>query len=167
MEHFRSIHYDCFLNAENLEDESSGLIHTSIPFGNHYEYSANYADFGHNPDTEKFFQQMDYLSPQLLRILKPGRVMAVHVKDRVLFGNATGTGMPTVEPFHALCIEHYMRHGFQYFGMITILTDVVRENNQTHRLGYTEQGKDGSKMGVGCPEDMLLFRKLPSATATA
>jgi hypothetical protein len=75
--------------------------------------------------------------------------------------------MPTIEPFHALCIEHYMRHGFQYFGMITVVTDVVRENNQTYRLGWTEQCKDGSKMGVGCPEYILLFRKLPSDTSKA
>ena len=103
-------------------------------------------------NTERFFEQMDYLTPELLRVLEPGRVAAVHVKDRVLFGNATGTGMPTVEPFHAQCIGHYMKHRFQYFGMITVVTDVVRENNQTYRLGWTEQCKDGSKMGVGCPE---------------
>jgi hypothetical protein len=60
-----------------------------------------------------------------------------------------------------------MRHGFQYFGMITVVTDVVRENNQTYRLGWTEQCKDGTKMGVGCPEYILLFRKLPSDTSTA
>ncbi|MFA6848753.1 MAG: DNA methyltransferase [Selenomonadaceae bacterium] len=112
-------------------------------------------------------EQMDYLTPQLLRILKPGRVYACHVKDRVLFGNATGTGMPTMEPFHSICIKHYMDHGFQYFGMITIVTDVVRENNQTYRLGWSEQCKDGSKMGVGCPEYILLFRKLPSDTGKA
>lgn len=105
---------------------------------------------------------MDYLTPELLRVLQPGRVAAIHVKDRVLFGNATGTGMPTIEPFHAQCISHYMKHGFQYFGMITVVTDVVRENNQTYRLGWTEQCKDGSKMGVGCPEYILLFRKLPT-----
>ena len=150
-----------------METNSIDLIHTSIPFGNHYEYSANYNDFGHNKNTEKFFEQMDFLTPELLRILKPGRVAAVHVKDRVLFGNATGTGMPTIEPFHALCIEHYIKHGFQYFGMITVITDVVRENNQTYRLGWTEQCKDGSKMGVGCPEYILLFRKLPTDHSTA
>ena len=72
-----------------------------------------------------------------------------------------------MEPFHALCIEHYMKHGFQYFGMITVVTDVVRENNQTYRLGWTEQCKDGTKMGVGCPEYVLLFRKLPTDTSTA
>ena len=165
--HYTAILNDCIEEAGKMPDNSVGLIHTSIPFSNHYEYSANYNDFGYNPDTKKFFEQMDYLTPNLLRILKPGRVLAVHVKDRVLFGNATGTGMPTMEPFHVYCIEHYMKYGFQYFGMITVVTDVVRENNQTYRLGWTEQCKDGSKMGVGCPEYILLFRKLPSDTSTA
>lgn len=166
-EHYTAIHNDCVEHTRTMESNSVGLIHTSIPFGNHYEYSANYNDFGHNEDTERFFEQMDYLTPELLRVLKPGRVAAVHVKDRILFGNATGTGMPTVEPFHADCIEHYRKHGFQYFGMITVVTDVVRENNQTYRLGWTEQCKDGSKMGVGCPEYILLFRKLPTDTSNA
>jgi hypothetical protein len=52
-------------------------------------------------------------------------------------------------------------------GMKTIVTDVVRENNQTYRLGWTEQCKDGSKMGVGMPEYLLLFRKPPSDTSNA
>ena len=166
-EHFTAVNNDCILEAKGMPDNSVDLIHTSIPFSNHYEYTATYNDFGHNPDTENFFKQIDYLTPELLRILKPGRVAAIHVKDRVLFGNATGTGMPTIEPFHALCIAHYMKHGFQYFGMITVVTDVVRENNQTYRLGWTENCKDGSKMGVGCPEYILLFRKLSSDTSKA
>lgn len=164
---FIAVHDDCVEETRRMADNSIDLIHTSIPFGNHYEYSANYNDFGHNEDTDRFFEQMNFLTPELLRVLKPGRVAAIHVKDRVLFGNVTGTGMPTVEPFHALCIKHYMEHGFQYFGMITVVTDVVRENNQTYRLGWSEQCKDGSKMGVGCPEYILLFRKLPTDRSTA
>lgn len=164
---FTAVHDDCVEETRRMADNSVDLIHTSIPFGNHYEYSANYNDFGHNEDTDRFFEQMKFLTPELLRVLRPGRVAAIHVKDRVLFGNVTGTGMPTVEPFHALCIKHYMEHGFQYFGMITVVTDVVRENNQTYRLGWSEQCKDGSKMGVGCPEYILLFRKLPTDRSTA
>lgn len=165
--YYGAVYGDCVEETREMESNSVDLIHTSIPFGNHYEYSANYNDFGHNQDTDRFFEQMDFLTPELLRVLKPGRVAAIHVKDRVLFGNTTGTGMPTIEPFHALCISHYMKHGFQYFGMITVVTDVVRENNQTYRLGWTEQCKDGSKMGVGCPEYILLFRKLPTDRSTA
>lgn len=160
--HFKIFHNDTIEETANLPENSIDLIVTSIPFSNHYEYTPSYNDLGHNEDTDKFFQQMDYLAPSLLRCLKPGRIYACHTKDRVMFGNATGTGMPTIEPFHALTIQHYMKHGFQYIGMITVVTDVVRENNQTYRLGWTEQCKDGSKMGIGCPEYILLFRKLPS-----
>ena len=157
--YYTAVYGDCVEETREMESNSVDLIHTSIPFGNHYEYSANYNDFGHNQNTERFFEQMDYLTPELRRILKPGRVAAIHVKDRVLFGNVTGTGFPTMEPFHAACISHYMKHGFQYFGMITVVTDVVRENNQTYRLGWSDCCKDGTKMGVGCPEYILLFRK--------
>lgn len=166
-EHWTAVNNDCVEETQKMPENSVDLILTSIPFSNHYEYTPSYNDFGHNEDTERFFEQMGFLSPNLLRVLKPGRVFACHVKDRVLFGSATGMGMPTMEPFHALCIQHYMRHGFAYFGMITVVTDVVRENNQTYRLGWTEQCKDGSKMGVGCPEYILLFRKLPTDRSKA
>mgnify|MGYP000009458678 FL=1 len=166
-ENWIAVNNDCCEETEKMADNSVDLIVTSIPFSNHYEYTPSYNDFGHNEDTQKFFEQMDYLTPNLLRVLKPGRVFCCHVKDRVLFGNATGTGMPTMEPFHAMCISHYMKHGFAYFGMITVVTDVVRENNQTYRLGWSEQCKDGTKMGVGCPEYILLFRKLPTDRSKA
>ena len=162
---YRAVNNDCVDETKRMATDSVSLIHTSIPFSNHYEYSPSYNDFGHNTDNGSFFAQMDFLTPELLRVLKPGRVAAVHVKDRVQFGNVTGYGMPSMDPFHVDCIVHYRRHGFIYFGMITVVTDVVRENNQTYRLGWTEQCKDGSKMGVGCPEYILLFRKLPTDTS--
>jgi len=164
---YTAVNNDCVNETRRMAENSVGLIHTSIPFSNHYEYSPSYNDFGHNTDNDTFFEQMDFLTPELLRVLKPGRVFACHVKDRIQFGNVTGYGMPSVDPFHVTCINHYRQHGFIYIGMITVVTDVVRENNQTYRLGWTEQCKDGSKMGVGCPEYILLFRKLPSDNSKA
>ncbi len=164
---WKAINNDNVLECQKMESNSVDLIVTSIPFSNHYEYTPTYNDFGHNEDNDKFFEQMDYLTPELMRILKPGRLACIHVKDRVLFGNATGDGMPTIDPFSEITVFHYMKHGFRYMGRITVDTDVVRENNQTYRLGYTEMCKDGSKMGVGCPEYVLLFRKLPTDTSRA
>ena len=153
-------HNDCVLEArDHLADDSIDLLVTSWPFSNHYEYSPNYNDFGHTDDNLHFWQQMDFLTPQLLKVLKPGRIYACHVKDRINFGNVTGAGIPTVSPFHAEGIVHMLKHGYDYLGMITITTDVVRENNQTYRLGYTEMRKDSTKMGVGSPEYVLLFHK--------
>jgi len=161
-EHFLIAHNDCVDEAARTAEASVHQVITSIPFANHYEYSASYNDFGHTDNNEHFWQQMDFLTPELLRILQPGRLACIHVKDRILFGNVTGEGIPTVSPFHAEAIFHYRRHGFQYCGMITVVTDVVRENNQTYRLTYSEMLKDGTKMGVGCPEYVLLFRKRQS-----
>lgn len=165
--YYKAVLNDCTDEVKRMADNSIDLIHTSIPFSNHYEYTPLYNDYGHNEDNNKFFEQMDYLTPELLRILAPGRVAAVHVKDRILFGNATGDGMPTVDPFSDMTVFHYLKHGFKYMGRIIVLTDVVRENNQTYRLGWSEQCKDGTKMGIGCPEYVLLFRKLPTDTSTA
>ncbi|MDR2042507.1 MAG: hypothetical protein LBP98_09385 [Tannerella sp.] len=150
---------DCVEEARIQPDQSVGLIVTSIPFSNHYEYTPSYNDFGHTDNNAHFWGQMDFLTPELLRILEPGRLACIHVKDRILFGNVTGAGVPTVSPFHAEAIFHYKRHGFDYLGMITVVTDVVRENNQTYRLGWSEQCRDGTKMGVGSPEYVLLFRR--------
>lgn len=151
---------DCVDEATNHMDENSvDMIVTSIPFSNHYEYTPSYNDFGHTDDNDHFWAQMDFLTPQLLKVLRPGRIYACHVKDRINFGNVTGAGIPTVSPFHAEALFHGVKHGFDYMGMVTVVTDVVRENNQTYRLGYTEMRKDGTKMGVGSPEYILLFHK--------
>lgn len=158
-EHFRAANNDCVLEAQAMAESSVDLIVTSIPFANHYEYTPSYNDFGHTENNDHFWQQMDFLTPELLRVLKPGRMYCCHVKDRILFGNVTGAGAPTVSPFHMEATFHARKHGFDYMGMITVVTDVVRENNQTYRLGWSEQCKDGSKMGVGSPEYILLLRK--------
>lgn len=165
--HYTVANNDSVYECRQMADNSVDLIVTSIPFSNHYEYTPSYNDFGHTDDNAHFWRQMDFLTPELYRILKPGRLACIHVKDRILFGNVTGTGVPTVSPFHSECLAHYAGlkafgiegHGFDYLGMITVVTDVVRENNQTYRLGWSEQCKDGTKMGVGSPEYILLFHK--------
>jgi hypothetical protein len=161
-ENFTVVNNDSVPECARMEDNSVHLILTSIPFSSQFEYSPSFLDFGHSDSNSHFFRQMDFFTPELLRVLKPGRLMAIHVKDRIVPGGMTGLGFQTVYPFHADCIYHFAKHGFAYLGMKTIVTDVVRENNQTYRLGWSEQCKDGSRMGVGMPEYLLYFRKPPT-----
>lgn len=164
---FTAVNNDCVLETMATADDSIDHILTSIPFSTHYGYVNAYEDFGHNENDEKFFEQMDHLTPHLLRVLKPGRVAAIHVKDLLRYGHASDSGILEVVPFSDLTTAHFRKHGFVYEGRITIVTDVVRENSTTYRLGWTEQCKDGSKMGVGMPEYVLLFRKPPTDRTTA
>lgn len=159
---YRLVLNDSVLETGSMDADSVGLIVTSIPFSTQYEYSPSYNDFGHNEDNDAFWQQMNYLTPELVRVLQPGRVAAVHVKDRIVPGGINGLGFRTLHPFHAEAIRHYQQHGLAFLGMVTVVTDVVRENNQTYRLSWTEQCKDGSPMGVGVPEYVLLLRKPPT-----
>ncbi|MEN5308778.1 DNA methyltransferase [Chryseobacterium cucumeris] len=190
-------------DPEEIPDNSIGMHLTSIPFGDHYEYSDNYNDFGHNDGNEDFFKQMEFLTPELYRTLKPGRIAAIHVKDRPRYSHQTDVQFFTIEPFSDATVRHFTKqkvkdqitlwegltaedgiseelkskrlqklkseyeNRFHFIGRITITTDVVRENNQTYRLGWGEQRKDASKMGVGIPEYILLFRKPPSHTKNA
>jgi DNA modification methylase len=159
---YRCVNNDCVKETATMESDSVDLIVTSIPFSTQYEYSPNYNDFGHTDDNAHFWRQMDYLIPNLLRVLRPGRVAAIHVKDRIQPGGINGFGFQTVEPFSDECIAAFRKHGFAFLARKTIVTDVVRENNQTYRLGWSEQCKDGSRMGAGMPEYMLIFRKPPT-----
>lgn len=164
---FECINNDAVIECRARDENSVGLILTSIPFANQYEYTPSYNDFGHTDGNEHFFAQMDFLTPELYRILQPGRIAAIHTKDRIVDGKMSGLGFQTVYAFHKDCITHYEKHGFYFMGMATVATDVVRENNQTYRLGYSEQLKDGTKHGVGMPEYVLYFRKPPSDTANS
>ena len=170
-ERFRLVNNDSVPELDEADGHCDGhcvdLIVTSIPFGNQYEYSPSYNDFGHNPDNGAFFDQMDFLVPNLLRVLKPGRLACIHAKDRIRFGGVTGKGVPTVDRFSDKTADCFEKHGFNFLGRITIDTDVVRENAQTYRLGWTENSKDSTKMGVGMPEYVLLFRKPQSDTSKA
>ncbi|VEE45408.1 DNA methyltransferase [Pseudomonas fluorescens] len=161
------VNNDTVLETRRMESNSVGLTITSIPFSTQYEYSPNYADFGHTDDNAHFFEQMDYLIPELLRVTIPGRLACIHVKDRIIPGGMTGLGFQTVYPFHMEVTRAFVKHGWAYMGMKTIVTDVVRENAQTYRLSWTEQCKDGTKMGVGMPEYLLIFRKPPTDNSNA
>jgi DNA modification methylase len=147
-----------------MADNSTGMILTSIPFGDHYEYSDNYNDFGHNNGNDEFFKQLDFLTPNLLRTLKPGRVAAIHVKNRIRYGYQRNLSFTTIERFVHKTADHFEKHGFYFCGEITVTTDVVRENNQTYRLTQGENLKDATTKGVGLPESILLFRKAPTLT---
>ena len=156
---FRYINNDCIPETANMAENSVGMILTSIPFGTLYEYTEKLNDLGHNDDSDAFWAQMDFLIPNLYKALQPGRVACIHVKDRIRYSYQTGSGFIDIDDFSGETVRAFKKHGFYLIGKHTITTDVVRENNQTNRLGWTEQCKDGSKMGCGMPEYLLVFRK--------
>lgn len=164
---YTCIHNDNVIEVSAMPSNSIDLTVTSIPFSDQYEYCESYHDMGHNDGNGEFFEQLGYLTPELLRVTKPGRIACIHVKDRIRYSYQNGAGMTTLEDFSGQTVAHFVSHGWHLMGKITITTDVVQENNQTYRLGWSEQCKDATKMGVGLPEYVLIFRKTPTDTSNS
>ena len=164
-ERWTLVNNDSVAELARLPADSVDMFLTSIPFSTQYEYSPSYNDFGHTDDEAHFFAQMDFLTPSVVRALKPGRVLAVHCKNRIMPGALNGIAFQTVSRFAARVGDHYERHGLWCIGEKFITTDVVRENKQTYRLGYGNVLKDSTRLGCGLPEYLLLFRKAPTDTA--
>ena len=79
-ERWRLVNNDSVEECAAMADGSVGLIVTSIPFATQYEYTPSYNDFGHTEDNDHFWAQMDFLTPELYRVLAPGRIAAIHVR---------------------------------------------------------------------------------------
>lgn len=147
-----------------LPTNSVGLSVSSWPFSDQYSYSPSLADFGNCDGDQEFFEHMQFLIPDLLRITIPGRFAVVHCKDRIIYGSRNN-GFRKMGRFSDKCADAMEAHGWDFYGRGTIVTDPVRENAQTSNLPYTELKKDASRYGFGVPEYLLLFRKPHTKTA--
>ncbi|MCP4083192.1 MAG: site-specific DNA-methyltransferase [Planctomycetaceae bacterium] len=161
-DNFSLFHGDSVKVADGIPSNSIGLQLSSWPFSNQYGYSDQLSDMGTTKSEAHFFEQMDFLIPELLRVLIPGRLSVIHCKDRIIYGSKSKHGVFHLERFSDHVADAMEKHGFLFFGRVTISTDVVAENKSTHRLTQKEMRKDASKMGVGLPEYLMIFRKKPT-----
>lgn len=166
-QNYQLIVNDCVYEWKQQPTNSVDLFVSSFPFGNHYEYTDKYNDFGHNTTNAEFIKQLSFLLPEMLRCLKPGRIAAVHLKNRIHYGSVTGIGFSIMHRFTHLVCDAMEAAGFHCMGFHYIPTDVVAENNQTYRLGFGEMKKDATKMGAGIPEEIWIFRKAPTSNDNA
>lgn len=144
---------------KSIPDNSIGLSVFSPPFANLYIYSDDLRDMGNCRDSDEFFEQMDYLTPELYRIMQPGRLIAVHCKQLARYKGKDGAS--GWYDFRGDIIRHYEKHGFQYHSEVVIWTDPVLEmqKTKTQRLLYCQLQRDASLTGIGMPEYLCLFRK--------
>ncbi len=150
---------DCVECTRQLPDESIDFMVFSPPFANLYIYSDDIRDMGNCKGMDEFFAQYGFLSDQLYRVLRTGRLMAVHCKQIVRYKGRDGVSGWT--DFRGELIRHYEQHGFTYHSEVVIWTDPVLEmqKTKTQRLLYCQLQRDASHTGIGIPEYLLIFRK--------
>lgn len=152
---------DCVKFAQELPDNSVDFMVYSPPFSSLYVYSESEADMGNVDSDEEFIEQYRYLVREKMRVLRPGRLTAIHVKDLVYYQNASDDGSAGLRPFSDACTRLHIEEGFTFHCRITIFRDPVLERAKTnaHGLLWKTFQKDASFCRVGMPEYLLVFRK--------
>lgn len=142
-----------------VSDESIGLIVYSPPFSSLYTYSNSDRDLGNSRTDEEFFAHFDYIVKEMYRILKSGRIMAVHCMN--IPAMKERDGYIGIKDFRGDLIRLFQKHGFIYHSEVTIWKNPVTEMQRTKALGllHKQIKKDSSKSRMGMPDYIVFMRK--------
>lgn len=156
-----------FYNAECV-DFVRGLPANSIdfsvyspPFSSLYIYSESAFDMGNVADDAEFIERYRFLVREKLRVTRPGRLTAIHVKDLVYYQNSSARGDAGLRAFSDMCRQVHEEEGWSYHCRVTIRRCPVLERSKTnaHGLLWKTFQKDASFCRVGMPEYLMVFRK--------
>ena len=152
---------DCVDFLAGLPDGSIDLSVYSPPFSSLYIYSESAFDMGNVANDDEFFERYRFLVREKLRVTRPGRLSAIHVKDLVYYQNSSANGDAGLRAFSDGCVRLHVEEGWTFHCRITIFRDPVMERAKTnaHGLLWKTFAKDASFCRVGMPEYLLVFRK--------
>jgi hypothetical protein len=153
------IHGDCVEQSRLIQSESAGLIVFSPPFADLYTYSDDLRDMGNSKDWQEFKEHFSFLVPELYRIVKTGRNIAVHCMDLPI--QKGKEGYIGLRDFSGMLLRLFEGAGFVYHSRITIWKNPVTEMQRTKALGllHKQVKKDSTMSRVGIPDYVLVFRK--------
>lgn len=152
-------HGDCVRACQSkIADNSIGLSVFSPPFADLFTYSNDPQDMGNCDGMPEFMVQFDVLIGELLRVMKPGREVAVHCVD--LLSTKWKMGRIEFQDFSGEIIRAFWKRGFLFHSRICIWKSPVTEMQRTkaHGLLYKTFKQDTSACRVGCADYLLVFR---------
>lgn len=150
---------DCIEGMWAMPENSIDCVTTSPPFGDLFVYSDSERDLGNAGEGAAFVNQYKYFAEALTRVMRPGRMAAVHCTD--LPTRKGKHGYIGLQDFSGDLIKAHTDAGMIYHGRATIWKDPVVEMQRTKALGllYKQIRKDSAMNRVGMPDYMLFFRK--------
>lgn len=150
---------DCCEEIKTLDNDSVHYIIFSPPFSSLYTYSNSERDMGNCKDDDEFFQHFEFISSELFRVLKPGRVMSVHCMN--LPTTKVRNGYIGIRDFRGDLIRMFQAAGFIYHSEVVIWKDPVTAMQRTKALGllHKQLKKDSCMSRQGIPDYLVTFRK--------
>lgn len=144
---------------KNFPDDSMHMELYSPPFSSLYTYSNSDRDLGNSKDDAQFFEHFHFITQELYRILKPGRIMAVHCMN--LPTSKERDGFIGIKDFRGDLIREFQSVGFIYHSEICIWKNPVTAMQRTKALGllHKQLKKDSCMSRTGIPDYIIIMRK--------
>jgi len=157
-ENYHLINGDCVQETAKLPDNCADIIVFSPPFAELYVYSDKEEDMGNVSDYKQFETHFRYLVPELKRVLKSGRMCAIHCMDLPI--QKGKEGYIGLRDFSGMLIDWFQQEGFIYHSKVTLWKNPVTEMQRTKALGLLHKTikKDSIMSRVGIPDYVLFFR---------
>ena len=149
---------DCVQTLQQLPDNCADISVFSPPFAELYVYSDKKEDMGNVANYKQFEDHFKYLIPELKRVVKDGRIVAVHCMDLPI--QKGKEGFIGLRDFSGMLIDWFTDQGFIYHSRATLWKNPVTEMQRTKALGLLHKTikKDSSMSRVGIPDYVLFFR---------
>lgn len=150
---------DTVETIKELSDNSIDLSIFSPPFASLYTYSPSDRDLGNSKNEDDFWVHFDFIIPELLRIIKEGRLCAVHVMNFPAM--LVRDGYIGVKDFRGDMIRGFQKHGWIFHGEVCIGKNPQAQSIRTHSKGLTfsQLERDSSWLRPALADYLLIFRK--------
>lgn len=147
---------DCMEVMTQQADKTIDLFVYSPPFGGLYQYSSNERDLSNCLNRDEFFQHYDFVVEQSARLIKPGRMVAVHTMD-IPSGNS---GLDHLYDFPGDVIRLHEKHGFKFVARHMIWKEplMVRNRTMTKSLSHKCLTLDSTHCSIANADQLLIFR---------
>lgn len=141
-----------------LPDHSVDLAVFSPPFSSTYTYSPSDRDLGNVPSDEVFWEQFSFITRELVRVMRPGRLVAIHVANLPTYENRDGASGR--KDFRGDTIRHFIDHGFVYHSEITIDKNPQAQAIRTHSKGllFVQLARDAAAMWQAWADYVVVMR---------
>lgn len=158
-EGFAAYHADAADVLKGLPDASVHYSIFSPPFASLYTYTNSPRDMGNVRDHDEFFRHFAFLVPELMRVIKPGRLVSMHCMN--LPTSKERDGFIGLRDFRGALIKAFEAEGWIYHSEVCIWKDPVTAMQRTKALGLLHKTirKDSSMSRQGIPDYLVTMRK--------
>ena len=157
-DNFALYHGDC---VEVLRQLPSASVHYSVfspPFSSLYTYSNSPRDIGNVRNDAEFFAHFGFVVDELLRVLRPGRLVSMHTM--LLPTSKERDGYIGLRDFRGDLIRAFQARGFAFHSEVVIWKDPVTAMQRTKALGLLHKTvrENASMSRQGVPDYVITMR---------